>query len=290
MGNFSFFSNFSRTLPWLVFILGNKNLLLYFLFFNFCLCMEYILCLDQIYFWNIQAIRPAEYSNLIQAWNISLNISLHRYKIFQWPQNCLADFETAAIRKWHYYSTRCVSTYFHIPGGVCTLSGTLKLNWRAGETHSIFIITSRIWNNSVWSLQNPMLFQAHLSVCHAVVSCHKTVITVSLMWQCWGHWQRFLAQPCSDFAWQVGLLQWQSHGSSASMGKLPSLSLLMSSTAILTSGCIPTPFEISLFPLTVDLSYLLMVFWAIILSTTCYFYFFWKVLGKDLCGTECLSK
>lgn len=140
----------------------------------------------EIYFWNIQAIRPSEYSNLIQAWNISLNINLHRYKIFQWPQNYLADFETAAIRKWHYYSTRCVSTYFHIPGGICTLSGTLKWNWRAGETHSIFIITSRIWNNSVWSLKNPMLFQAHLSVCHAVVSCHKTVITVSLMWQCWG--------------------------------------------------------------------------------------------------------
>lgn len=47
MGNFSFFSNFSRTLPWLVFILGNKNLLLYFLFIYFCLCMEYILCLDR---------------------------------------------------------------------------------------------------------------------------------------------------------------------------------------------------------------------------------------------------
>lgn len=96
-------------------------------------------------------------------------------------------------------------------------------------------------------LKNPTLFQAHLSVCHAVVSCHKTVITVSLMWQCWRHWQSFLAQPCYDFAWQVGLLQWKSHGFSATMWKLPCLSLLMSSNAILTSGCIPTPFKYQLF-------------------------------------------
>lgn len=136
-----------------------------------------------------------------------------------------------------------------------------------------------------------MLFQAHLSVCHAVVSCHETVITVSLMWQCWGHWQSFLAQPCSDFAWQVGLLQWKSHGASASMWKQLCLSLLMSSNAILTSGYVPTSFEISsVYSLTVDLSYLLLFFWAIILSTTFYFCFFWKVLVKDLCSTECLSK
>lgn len=129
-----------------------------------------------------------------------------------------------------------------------------------GETCSIFFIPYRIWNNLVWSFQNPLLFQAKLSVCHAVVSCHKTVITVSLMWQHWGHWQSFLAQWCSDFAWQARLLQRKSRGSSATMWELPCLSLLMSSNTILTSGSIPTPFKVSaVYSLTVDLSSLLII-------------------------------
>lgn len=123
-------------------------------------------------------------------------------------------------------------------------------------------------------LKKTLLFQVKLSVCHAVVSCHKTVITVSLMWQCWGHWQSFLAQCCSDFAWQARFLQWKSHGFSTTMWELP---FLMSSNTILTSGYIATPFEVSaVYSLTVDLPYLLVICWAIILSTTCYFIFFLK--------------
>lgn len=151
-------------------MLGNiwKHLSFYF-FLSFCFLVFFLflfiifawntfLCLDRNALLNIQAIRQAAYSNLIQAWNISLNFSLHRYKIFQWSQNYLVDFEAEAIKKCHYFPTGCSSTYFHIPRGTCTLSGTLKWNWRAGETRSIFIIPSRIWNNSAWSLKKPNAF------------------------------------------------------------------------------------------------------------------------------------
>lgn len=204
-----------------------------------------------------------------------MNFSLHSYNFFQWSQSYPVDLKATAILKWQYFPTGCFSTYFHIPRGVCTWSGTLKWNWRPGKTCSIFILPYRIWNNSVQFLQKPIAFPSKvnsLSCCWLLSqNCHHSLSDVAML----GHWQSFLAWWCSYFSWQARLLKWKSHDSSGTLWELPCLSLLMSSNTILTSGYIPTPFEVSdVYSLTVDLSYLLIICWAIILSTICYFLFF----------------
>lgn len=218
-----------------------------------------------------------------------MNFSLHSYKFFPWSQSYPGDLKATAIKKWQYFPTGCFSTYFHVLEGYAL---DLALWNGIGDQEktvqiSLYITEYGIIKSGLF--KNPLLFQAKLSVCHAVVSCHKTVITVFLMWQCWGHWQSFLAWWCSDFAWQTRLLQWKSHGSSATMWELPCLSLLMSSNTILTSGYIPTPFEVSaVYSLTVDLSYLIIC-WAIILSTPCclvwVFFFFSEKCWEMVCIT-----
>lgn len=239
--------------------------------------------------------RPATYSNLIQAWNISMNFSLHSYTFFSGHKVILLILKQQQLIN-HSIFLLSVSVLISTYQEGYALDLALWNGIEEQEKPVRFsLYLTEFWVIQPGLFKNPLLFQAKLSICHAVVSCHKTVIAVSLMWQCWGHWWNFLACWYSDFAQQARLLQWKSHGTSATMWEIPCLSLLISSNTILTSGYIPTPFEISaVYSLTVNLSDLLIICWAIILSTICYilfyFFFFWKVLGKGLCNTDCLSK